>query len=87
MKLADLLQRDFSLTCLAGLVVQVAAFGNGGHGWFIGGLLGHLGYQAPGFFFDADGGFFDIRCAEGTQVIGSLEAFVPGGPIHVREGF
>ena len=39
------------------------------------------------FLFDVDGGFIDVVRLEGAEVVGGLEAFVPGAAIHVGEGF
>ena len=38
------------------------------------------------FLFDVDGGFLDVGGLEGAEVVGGLEAFVPGAAIHVGEG-
>ena len=44
------------------------------------------GHDAALFLFDVDGGFLDVGGLEGAEVVGGLEAFVPGAAIHVREG-
>ena len=49
--------------------------GGGGHG-----------HDTALFLFDVDGGLLDVVRLEGAEVIGRLEALVPGTAIHVGEG-
>ncbi len=44
------------------------------------------GHDAALFLFDVDGGFLDVGGLEGAEVVGGLEALVPGTAIHVGEG-
>ena len=44
------------------------------------------GHDAALVLLDGDGGFLDVGGLEGAEVVGGLEAFVPGAAIHVAEG-
>lgn len=35
---------------------------------------------------DVEGGFLDVGCLEGAEVVGGLEALVPCAAVHVAEG-
>ena len=45
------------------------------------------GHDAALFLFDVEGGFLDVGCLEGAEIVGGFEAFVPGTAIHVGEDF
>ncbi len=44
------------------------------------------GHDAALLLFHVDGGFLDVGGLEGAEVVGGLEAFVPGAAVHVGEG-
>ena len=81
-----------SLAGFAGAAVEhgvdgagVLFFGGGGSGSG-GGGCGLGGHDSALFLFDVDGGFLDVGGLEGAEVVGGLEALVPGAAIHVAEG-
>lgn len=64
---------------------ELAFRGGGGEvGGGGGGGLG--GHDAALLLLDVEGGFLDVGCLEGAEVVGGLEALVPCTAVHVAEG-